>query len=526
MNAETPITYVTEDGRYVIVPWHQGLANAIPHARKLEWQGSSMLVMPNEAVEARVARNLGLAVPTPILTRYDWAGSTPWDIQRITAALLAESPRAYVLSSMGTGKTRAVLYALDYLMRTKQITRVLICAPLSTLTPVWEREVFLLMLRSKVATLYGSKEKRLEILGQGTPLCIINHDGVKVIHEALSRACFDAIVIDELATLRNRSTDRWKFMNSLVEASTTRFAWGLTGSPTPNEPTDAWAQVRLLTPNRTTRTFMAFRDQTMRRISQFKWLPRPEANEIVRSIMSPSVRYTRDDVMELPPCLTVDRQVALDREASDAYRTLFNKMRLIVQAKGEAITAVNEGVLHNKLLQVSCGFIYTDTKTVYALPSTGRLRALDEALSETDRKVLVLVPFIHALAGVSGYLKSKGHTIATVSGSTSKGMRDKIFSEFQNNPVPRIIVAHPQCLAHGLTLTEANTIVWYSPTTSLEIYDQANARINRPGQNASKTLIVHLAATPIERATYDRLKAKSRMQNCLLDLFEKQDVVY
>lgn len=521
-------TFVSQDGRHIVVPWHAGLANAVPHARDFVWQGMKMLVMPNGHVEARVARNLGLAVPSPILTRYDWVGTQPWDIQRTTAALLIESPRAYVLSSMGTGKTRAVLYALDYLMRSHAISRVLICAPLSTLTPVWEREAFMLMLRHKVAVLYGSKEKRLSILGAGAAINIINHHGVKVIYEALNRACFDAVIFDELAVFRNRTTDMWRFANGLVGNPATKFAWGLTGSPTPNAPTDAWAQVRLLTPERTTRTFLAFQDRTMRKISQFRWIPRPEAAEIVRQSMSPSVRFTREDVMELPPCLTVDRQVALDKEASEAYRVLYNKARMLTQTTGEAITAVNEGVLQNKLLQVSCGFIYTDQKTIYQLPASGRLRALDEVLAETDRKVLVLVPFIHALNGVASNLRSKGHKIAVVHGGTSRSARNKIFTDFQasRHGDPNVIVAHPQTLAHGLTLTQANTIVWYSPTTSLETYEQANARINRPGQVADKTLIVHLAATPVERATYQRLHEKARMQGCLLKLFAEQEVAF
>ena len=159
------------------------------------------------------------------------------------------------------------------------------------------------------------------------------------------------------------------------------------------------------------------------------------------------------------------------------------------------------------------------------MPAQGRLDALAEVLDETDRKVLVLVPFLHALTGVASHLRSKGHDIAVVHGGTSRAIRDKVFTDFQMKPSPRIIVAHPQCLAHGLTLTEANVIVWYSPTVSLEVYEQANARINRPGQ-LHKTLIVHMIGTPVEQATYTRLRSRQRMQNCLLDLFHKQEKAF
>jgi SNF2 family DNA or RNA helicase len=524
MNAETPITYVTADGRHVVVPWHDGLANAVPHAKPFDWRGMRMLVMPNAPEEARVARNLGVGVPAPILTRYDWAGSKPWDIQRTTAALLTESPRCYVLSSMGTGKSRAVLYAADYLMRHSLAKRMLIVAPLSTLTPVWEREIFNLMLKRKVRVLYGAREKRLKLLEEGAPINVINHHGLRVIGKAIEDAGFDIIVLDELAVFRNKSTDLWKSATTVVNAPSTRFVWGLTGSPTPNQPTDAWAQVKLLTPAQTTRTFTAFQDLTMRRLSQFRWIPRPEANQIVQAAMSPSVRFTREDVMELPPCSLVERAAPLDADAQKAYELLYRKARMLTQ-QGDSISAVNEGVLQSKLLQVSCGFIYTDKKTVYALPAKGRLAALEEVLGETDRKVIVLVPFLHALTGVATHLRNKGHDIAVVHGGTSRGSRDRVFTEFQTKPSPRIIVAHPQTLAHGLTLTEANVLIWYSPTTSHEVYEQANARINRPGQNY-KTLIVHMIGTPVERATYARLKSKAKMQSCLLDLFKQQELPF
>jgi SNF2 family DNA or RNA helicase len=267
----------------------------------------------------------------------------------------------------------------------------------------------------------------------------------------------------------------------------------------------------------------SFQDQTMRRVSQFKWVPRHDANEIVRTAMSPSVRFTLDDVLELPETLYVDRSVVLDTDAANAYKMLYNKARMLT-TQG-TVTAVNEGILQSKLLQVAAGYIYTDSKTVYQLPSSGRLRALEDTIAETDRKILVMVPFLHALSGVAAHLRAKHYDVAVVHGGTSRTLRDKIFTQFQTTTSPRIIVAHPQTLAHGLTLTEANVIVWYSPTTSLDIYEQANARIVRPGQTA-KTVIVHLTGTPVESATYTRLRAKAKMQGCLLGLFAQQELKF
>lgn len=521
--------YLTRDASHMVVAYDTTLASLVPHAKSFTHKGSKFLLLPNNRDEAKLARNLGVAMPSPILTRYDWCGLKPWDAQRTTAALLTESLRCYVLSTMGTGKTRCVLWATDYLRRQGVIKRTLIVAPLSTLTPVWEQELFRVLPRSRVKVLYGSRARRLELLAMEADYYVVNHHGLMVLKDQLIARGFDVVVIDELATFRNRSTDLWKAANAIINptalsaARPPRYAWGLTGSPTPGSPVDAWAQIRLLTPNRVARTMTMFQDQTMRRASQFRWIARPEANAIVQAAMQPSVRYTLDDIMELPETSYVDREAKLEADAAKAYKMLFAKMRMITQC-GQAITAVNEGVLQGKLLQVACGYIYTDKRGIYKLDVTSRLKALDEVIAETDRKIIVFCPFLHALEGIAAHLSR--HQVAIVNGSTPRGARDKIFQRFQDvNDSLRVVVAHPQCMAHGLTLVSANTVIWWSPTQSLEVYEQANARINRPGQT-SKTLVVHLAGTAVERAVYARLRAKGKMQGILLGLFADQTVEF
>lgn len=516
--------FVTADAQHVVVPWRQDLASLIPHARRLRHAGTEMLLIPNGHDEAKLCRNLGIPVPAPILTRYDWAGQKPWDVQRTTAALLTESPRAYVLSTMGTGKTRAALFATDYLMRQRAIKRVLIAAPLSTLTPVWEAELFRVLPRHRVVVLYGDRAKRLKLLAEDADYYIVNHHGLILLNDQIVKRGFDAFILDELAVFRNKSTDLWKAANTVVQAPGTAYAWGMTGSPTPGAPIDAWAQVRLLTPARVSRTMTQFKDQTMRQVSSFKWLPRPEANNIVFDAMQPSVRFTREDVAELPETTYVDRQVKLEPDAAKAYKLMTDKLRMLTH-DGQSVTAVNEGVLHGKLLQVALGYIYTDTGKVYELSATPRLDALYETLSETDRKVIVFVPYIHALEGVAKFLLNKKLTVAVVHGATSRGRRDKTFRDFQEADDPHVLVAHPQCMSHGLTLTSANTIIWYGPPNSLETYEQANARITRPGQTA-KTLIAHLSGTTVEKLAYARLRTRAKAQGLLLELFKQQELEF
>ena len=512
--------FVTQDTNHIVVPWREDLAQVIPHARRFEYQGQPMLLVPNEPEEAKVARNLGVMVPAPILTRYDWCNAKPWDTQRTTSALLTESPRAYVLNEFGTGKTRAVIWAADYLRRRAGMGRVLIAAPLSTLTPVWEAELFRLLPQARVRVLHGDRKTRLARLAEDADFYIINHKGLDLYEKELTARGFDIFVIDELAVFRNKSTDLWKAANHVIRLSKgMHFVWGLTGSPTPKAPTDAWGQVKLLTPDRVPTSLTRFKDMTMRQITSFKWVKRPNAGEIVHEVMQPSVRFALSDVTELPPTIYQTRDVELEGEARKAYKMLFDKMAVMTK-QGEAVTAVNEGVLQNKLLQVSLGFIYTDKRGIYRLPNETRLDAIRECVQGTTRKVIVFVPYLHALDGIAEYLQ-RYTSISVIHGDVPVGQRNKTFRAFQEEAEPHTIVAHPGCMSHGLTLTAANTIVWAGPVNNFETYEQANARIIRPGQNY-KTLVVHIVGAPVEKLAYKRLRERGTFQGMLLELFKQQ----
>lgn len=460
---------------------------------------------------------LAKQAPQPV---YDWLGKKPWDVQKHTTRLLVKSPRAYVLNEFGTGKTRSVIWAADILHRYYGVGPVLVAAPLSTLGPVWESELFKLDARARVQVLYGSKKQRLEKLAEPAEWYVINHHGLDLIRDELVAKGFQIFVVDELAVLRNARTLWWRAASRIVNSGSVKYAWGLTGSPTPKAPTDAWAQIRLLTPERTTKGFVRFREATMRQVSPFKWIKRPGAGALIHEQMQPAVRFSLEDVMELPPVTSRSFRVDLDPLARKAYQMMVDKLRMMTN-NGESITAANEGVLQSKLLQVACGWLYTDTKGVFSLPTKARLDALLALIEQTTRKYIVFVPFTHALEGVALYLQKASENISVVHGQTPVAMRNRIFRAFQEDEQPRGIVAHPGCMAHGLTLTAANTIIWYSPVNSYDIYEQANARIVRPGQT-SKTLIAHLIGTPVERAVYQRLRDRRSFQGLLLDLFRNE----
>ena len=209
------------------------------------------------------------------------------------------------------------------------------------------------------------------------------------------------------------------------------------------------------------------------------------------------------------------RHTELTPEQFAAFNSMLRKLR--AETAGGQITAINEAVKLSKLIQFCCGVAYGTDGDV-AIPATNRIALVKEIIEESSSKVLVFVPLTAALLVVAEELK-KDFTVEIVHGDTSRTKRDVIFRDFQQSKNPKVLVANPATLSHGLTLTAASTIIWFAPINSNETYQQANARIVRPGQKLN-TLIVNIEATAVERKIYDRLKGKEKMQGLLLDLLK------
>ena len=464
----------------------------------------------------RLLRNLGYIVPAPIVDQYPWPDNpVPFRTQRITAALLTMNPRAYVLSEMGTGKTRAALYACDYMMHEGLVKKILVVAPLSTLSQVWDREIFQYFGWHSVGILHGTKAKRLKVLNEDHQFYVINHDGIGVILPQLIAMKFDVVILDEVGAFRNKQTKKWKKAAKLI--AKVPYVWGMTGSPTPNSPTDAFGLAKLLTPRRAPKFYKEFQRKTMTQITQFKWIAKPNANDQVFEMLHPAVRYRRDDCVELPPIIYKTIDITPSNQIAQTYKRMIGALRTAF--KEGRISATNEGVLFMKLLQIACGWVYTDKKGVVRLDNTARVNETLDIIDQSLGKVIVFVDFTHAAQGLHQRLYTKGVDCSLIHGGVTKKRRYEIFTGFQHHASPRVLVAHPKCMSHGLTLTAASTIVWFSPTTSLETYQQANARITRPGQT-HKAMIIHLTSCPIESKIYKRLQQKASLQGALLDMFD------
>jgi SNF2 family DNA or RNA helicase len=501
------------------------VTTVIPTAKVLKYKGDRFVAVPHRPDETRVLKQLGFSnIPDPLKTHYEFpkAGGRhdPFAAQIETANFLAMNNRCFCLNSMGLGKTVSSLWAFDYMKKSKLINKALVICPLSTMERTWADEIFKTFPHLDFAVVYGSKERRLKILEQKADIYIINTDGIKTIEDALAaRPDIDLIIVDEIAMFRNAGTTRWKTLNTILNKQCNRRVWALTGAPTPNEPTDAWAQCRVVVPTNpdVPRYYGKFREKVMRQISQFKWIPKHNAVDIVREMMQPSVRFALDDCVDLPPQIFQSRQTEMTPEQKKAYKEMFSKLR-IEHAEGQ-ILAANEAVKANKLVQVACGVVYGKNGEHLLIPNEPRITVLEEVIEESEGKVLVFVPLTGVLEHVAERL-SKRWSVAKIHGETPKNERDTIFTAFQKELDPHVLVANPGTMSHGLTLTAATTIVWFAPIHSNDIYEQASARVRRPGQSRT-TVIVHIAGSEIENRIYQRLKTKQKMQGLLLDLMKE-----
>lgn len=504
----------------VVIPFDPRLRILIPHAKEMTHNGQHLMVLPNKLDEVKVLRNLGYDAPPPILNQYDWMLTTPFDAQRITAAHITMNPSAFVLNAIGTGKTRASLFAFDYMQRIGAVKKLLVVTPLSTVRQVWGREIITVFPHLRTQILTGDAATRRKRLAMDADVYVINHDGIEVIfNELMARRDIDMAVLDELSVYKTQGTDRWKVTNKLMRRM--QRVVGMTATPIPNEPTDAYAQTKIVNPSRCENLSMSgFREGVMTKITTYKYVPKQDAVDKVFKFMQPSVRFTRDECFDLPPCQTVLETALLTPQQAELYKALVKECSAGIKAK--TITPVNEADLANKLVQVALGTVITSDKSVERLACAPRLEVLERAVEQSASKVIVFTPYKASLAMLYEHL-CKRWTCEQVSGDVSPTARDHIFTRFMQSPDPHVIVAHPACMSHGLTLTEASTIVWYGPPLSLEMYEQANGRITRPGQKHSQ-LILNIAATKVEEQIYARLNRKAKTQGLLLDLFESQEL--
>jgi SNF2 family DNA or RNA helicase len=293
----------------------------------------------------------------------------------------------------------------------------------------------------------------------------------------------------------------------------------LTGTPASQSPEDAFGLAKLVNPQGVPKYMTSWRDKVMQQITRFKWVPKKTAKTDVFNALQPAIRYEKADCLDLPELVYQTREVPLTTQVMRYYKAL--KDQMLVEAAGETISAVNAAAMLSKLLQISGGAMYTDTREVVEFDVSPRLNALMEVIDETSHKVVVFVPFRHTIEIVSRHLTKEGVVNEIINGDVPARERAEIINRFQTQENPRVLVIQPQSASHGVTLTAADTIVFWSPVMSVETYLQCVARIDRVGQKNSMT-VVHLQGSEAERRIYSMLQGKVDAHESLVDLYKQE----
>lgn len=472
--------------------------------------------------EVRVLRNLGVKkVPSPITARYDWPGRwRPMAHQIETAAFLTLHQRAFVLNEPGTGKTMSALWAADYLMRIGKVRRVLVLCPMSIMHSAWMNDITSSVVhRSAVVAHHSKASRRGELVRGDYEFVIMNYDGLPLVAQDVRRdGRFDLVIVDEASAYKTATTRRWKTLQSVLTQDTR--LWMMTGTPAAQSPLDAYGLAKLVTPTNVPGFFGAWRDKVMNKITMFKWAPKADARDKVFAALQPAIRFAKEDCLDLPPVMKETRIVELTPQQAKYYRLI--KDQMLASASGETITAVNKAAVVNKLLQISAGAAYTDMGEVVEFDCKPRLNVLLEVLQETERKVIVFALFRSVIVSIATHLKDAGIVADVIHGDVSATKRGELINRFQHAEDLRVLVMQPQAAAHGITLTAADTVVFYGPLMSVEQYTQAIARADRKGQTSDKVRVVHIQGSPIEEKMFKAMDGKVEEHRLLADMFDAE----
>jgi hypothetical protein len=420
-----------------------------------------------------------------------------------------------VFLSGNTSKTACTIWAADYLMNIGKVKRVLVICPLSTMHTAWESDLFNTVMHRRVGVAYGDAERRRKVIHSNAEFVIINTDGVKTCLKDLQAGGFDLVIIDEATSVKTPSTDRWKLTNTLVTPAHV-WLWMLTGTPVSQNPMDAYGLAKMMNPSTAPRNKTIWQDRTMFKVSKFKWVPRTGWRDMAFELLRPAIRFTKDQCLELPPKTYETREVPISKQQMALYNMI--KTQLVAQVVGTQITADTASAGMLKLLQASCGSVYTDDHKVVDLDITPRYKELRSVIDECEHKVLVFVPYRAVIDRLVTMLKADGYTVAMIDGRVSANERARLIRQFQNEPDPKVFVLQPAAVSHGITLHAADTSVWWGPIMSNEIYTQANDRMHRTGQK-NPCLVIHLSGTPMEKLRYGALRQMHDNQQSLLELY-------
>ena len=445
----------------------------------------------------------------------------PHGYQRYCIQRMLQEPALALFLGMGLGKTVTTLTVLNDLKYNRfQMRKCLVIAPKKVAEDTWTREQakweHLRLL--KVVPVLGSLQKRIRALASPGDVYVVNRENVAwLVDHYRNDWPFDTVVIDESSSFKSHQAKRFKALRS-IRGHISRL-YELTGTPAANGYMDLWAQVYLLDGGRRLgRTITEYRNQyfipgSRNATTVFSYEPRDGAQwQIQERIRDICISLSAEDYLELPERMDSTRYVRLDAKAQKAYDEM--ERQRILELGDTVLDAGSAAVLSNKLLQLGNGAVYSmgeDGRRRVAEIHGNKVEAFMELVEELNGKpALVFYNFQHDLERLERALRRTGLRVRRLEGS-----RD---IEDWNGHRVDILLAHPASVAYGLNLQQGGSdVVWFGLNWSLELYQQANARLHRQGQE--HTVFVHHLVV-VGSVDEDVMEALDRKGDCQAELLE------
>jgi len=442
---------------------------------------------------------------------------TPHAYQERATRFIIDHPNCALFLDMGLGKSVVALTALQQLIEDYlEVTKVLVIAPKSVARNTWPAELrkwdHLKDLRMSVVM--GTPAQRRRALEADADIYVTNRDNVKWLVDycdlTLVKWPFNCVVLDESSSFKNPQSRRYKALRRMRWLTYRMIA--LTGTPSPNGLMDLWAQIELLDKGeRLGRTLTTYRTRyfTPGRHNGhvvYEWRPKPGAREqIIAAISDICLSMKAEDYLEMPDLINAGMDIILTDEETKGYRE-FEREQLM-EVDDTEIEAVTAAALTNKLLQYTGGAVY-DSEHDWHEVGRSKLEVLSDLVETAGEPVLVFYAYKHELARIQEELKDYAPVVFTG--------EPEILDAWNRGEI-RVLLCHPASVAFGLNMQQGGRIiVWYTPTWNLELYQQANARLYRQGQE-KPVLLYHLVALgTVDERVMDALSGKSSMQEFLM----------
>ncbi|HEM6178992.1 TPA: DEAD/DEAH box helicase [Streptococcus suis] len=441
----------------------------------------------------------------------------PHKYQSYASDFILEHDVSALLLDCGLGKTITTLTAIDELMLNRfEVSKVLIIAPLRVASTTWPSEIekWSHLKHFTYSVVVGSEKERQQALKQKAHLYIINRENVEwLINKSGYSFDFDMVILDEMSSFKSYQSKRVKSLLK-VRPFIKRIV-GLTGTPSSNGLMDLWAQFRILDfGERLGRYITHYRNTFFvpdKRNGVIVYSYKPQANaeeRIYQAISDITISMKAHDYLKMPECVMSDVVVAMHEKEQRVYDTL--KQEMVTQVKDVEIDAVNAASLSNKLLQMANGTVYDETKQTHHIHDR-KLDALEDLIESANGKSVLVAYWFQS---------DRENIMKRFDVREIKTAED--IADWNQGNIP-VALIHPASAGHGLNLQQGgSTLIWYSLTWSLELYQQTNARLYRQGQN--DTVVIHhiLTKGTIDEDVLKALKRKDKIQTALMNAVKAQ----